>query len=172
MNFSENQKWKNTSNNLSQVGIRLATKDDIELLREWKNANRESFFYRNEISEAQQEDWFIAYLERRHDYMFIAELNGRLRFGCLGSRYTKDNEWDIYNVINGSESTQGKGYMSVALQKLISFCQYRAHAIICLKVLNTNPAQYWYKKNGFLVTRSEDFYLRMTYCGNRMEFSQ
>ena len=103
--------------------------------------------------------------------MFVAELNEKIRFGCLGARYINDKEWDIYNVINGFEATQGKGYMSVALQKLISFCHATTHVKISLKVLNINPAQHWYKKNGFVVTRSEDFYLRMEYCGSCLEFT-
>lgn len=170
MNSSTTKSGAISVSNFPQVGIRAAAKDDIELLREWKNANRDSFFYRQKISKIQQEAWFIAYLQKKNDFMFVAELNEKIRFGCLGARYTNDKEWDIYNVINGSEATQGKGYMSVALQKLISFCHATTHAKISLKVLNTNPAQHWYKKNGFVVTRSDHFYLRMEYCGSCPEF--
>jgi len=172
MNYSTNSKCTISADHLPQVGIRLIIKDDIALLREWKNHNQASFFHNQEISKTQQECWFSAYLEREDDYMFIACLNDSFRFGCLGCRYTNDKEWDIYNVINGDKSTRRKGYMAAALKSLISFCNCRPHAKISLNVLDTNPAQYWYKKNGFIITKAMDTYFRMEYNSERLEKSQ
>lgn len=172
MNYYTNSRSTIGADDLPQVGIRLIIKDDIALLREWKNHNQASFFHNQEISKSQQERWFSAYLERENDYMFIACLNDSVRFGCLGCRYMNDKEWDIYNVINGDESTRRKGYMAAALKILINFCNCRPHAKISLNVLSTNPARYWYKKNGFIVTKAMDTHLRMEHNSTILEQPQ
>lgn len=172
MNYSTNTRSTISADHLPQVGIRLIIEDDIELLREWKNDNRASFFHNQEISKIQQETWFSAYLERENDYMFIACLDDSVRFGCLGCRYINDRTWDIYNVINGDKSTRGKGYMATALKSLIDFCHCRPHEKISLNVLKTNPARYWYKKNGFIITKAMETYFRMDYNSEILEQSQ
>jgi RimJ/RimL family protein N-acetyltransferase len=169
MNYFTNGISKISAGHLPQVGIRLITEDDIELLREWKNANRNSFFYKQELSKIQQKTWFSAYLERENDYMFIASLDDGIKFGCLGCRYVDDKEWDIYNVINGDESTRRKGYMAHAIKKVIDFCNCRHRAKISLNVLNTNPARYWYIKNGFIITHTTDSYCRMEYDVSKLD---
>lgn len=151
--------------NTSAVSLRLASIHDLDLLREWKNSNRDSFFSDSLITPSQQKEWFSSYLDRGFDYMFIAVLNDNLRFGCLGARFFHGYEWDIYNVINGLNTTQRRGYMSSALRLLIDFCSCRTHSRVSLKVLRSNPAQYWYLKNGFRLAGVVDNYLEMVYIG-------
>jgi hypothetical protein len=145
------------------VTLCLATRSDIELLRKWKNAHAESFFHQGQISVAQQEEWFDGYLQRGDDYMFIASLNETVRFGCLGCRHVKGVGWDLYNIINGLSTTQRKGLMSVAMKQLLVFCQYRAPSPITLKVLSSNPARYWYEKNGFVNLEEHAGFMVMKY---------
>ena len=149
------------------ISICLASTCDLPLLRNWKNSNRNSFFYRDIISTSQQVSWFSSYQNRGSDYMFLAVLNETLKFGCLGCRYIRGTGWDIYNVINGSSLTQRKGYMSQAMNELINFCGCRPHSPITLKVLTKNPAVLWYKRNGFVQVRSAGDFVHMVYNKNR-----
>lgn len=95
--------------------------------------------------------------------MFLAVLNESLKFGCLGCRYNKGTGWEIYNVINGLAFTQCKGYMSVALSQLISFCECRPKKAISLKVLTNNPAKLWYERNGFVPQAIIGDFVHMVY---------
>jgi hypothetical protein len=166
-NFYQSSKHLNQqATDEMSVSLCLATRSDIELLRKWKNANIQSFFHQAQISTSQQEEWFDGYLKRGDDYMFIASLNEKIRFGCLGCRYVKSIGWDLYNIINGLSFTQRKGLMSTALQQLLSFCECRPAASITLKVLASNPARFWYEKNGFACLEVNSDYVLMEYDGS------
>ncbi len=152
-----------TLKEVREVSICLATYADLDLLRMWKNENTQSFFHKAKISASQQKRWFSRYLLRGDEYMFIALINQKIRFGCLGCRYSEAEGWDIYNVINGSSATRGRGFMSVALQQLISFCQCKPQAPITLKVLANNKAHLWYEKNGFVTRQTNADFILMEY---------
>lgn len=55
--------------------LRSATAEDLEHLRQWKNAQRQFFFYQEVISESQQRQWFDAFMLRIHDIMFMTEFD-------------------------------------------------------------------------------------------------
>src|SRR4030042_7081610 len=73
---------------------------DQENLRNWKNDNRDSFFYQELITPAAQQKWFEMYLRRDEDFMFLIR-SGRLNIGCIGFRFRATN-WAVYNVNLGS----------------------------------------------------------------------
>ena len=133
-------------------------RDDLELLRKWKNANRESFFYKEIITESDQEKWYDKYISRENDYIFIVLYNG-VKIGCIGYREI-DGSIDIYNVILGKDEFSRKGLMSRALR---IFCSYLYDSIkkdITAKVLHENQAKLWYMKNSFgKISKVEDFLL-------------
>lgn len=162
-NFFTSSIYRPSPHDAHEVSVCLATHADLDLLRMWKNDNAQSFFHQSHISASQQQDWFSGYLLRGHDYMFIATLDQRTRFGCLGCRYSEKTGWDIYNVINGSVENRGRGLMSVALQQVLSFCRCRPHAPITLKVLVNNPARFWYEKNGFVSRQMNADFIQMEY---------
>ena len=135
------------------VMLRPIDQSDMKLLRQWKNANRERFFHRHEISAVQQGEWYVAFRDRPDDYMFIVESNG-IRFGCMG--YRIDGEYiDFYNVIRGRTDI-GAGLMHLAFLKLVAEAciQYPGRQCRVL-VLADNPAIFWYRKCGFVETSSE-----------------
>lgn len=164
-NFATEPSTIRSADNQSGISICLASTCDLSLLREWKNSNRRSFFYQEIIITSQQQSWFSNYQKRSSDYMFIAVLNETLKFGCLGCRYNKGIGWEIYNVINGLAFTQCKGYMSAALNQLISFCECRPQNAISLKVLTNNPAKLWYERNGFVPQAIIGDFVHMVYDG-------
>jgi RimJ/RimL family protein N-acetyltransferase len=144
------------------LNLRTAVENDIENLRIWKNMNKDFFFYKKEITESQQKEWFNQYLSRSDDYIFIVELNNQFPIGCMGIRKL-ENEWDAYNIILGESEFGGKGYMSIAFKKMLDFASNCESLPITLKVLKENPAVTWYEKNGFKKIAIEDSHFYMKY---------
>lgn len=151
----------------SYVGfnIRSILMRDLESLRSWKNINMQCFFHNREIGEKDQEDWYKLYLTRDEDFMFIVGPPS-VRIGCIGVRHLRElSEWDIYNVILGDLNFKGSGIMSVALIETIDFAVSLRTLPVTLRVLKTNPAIGWYKKNMFVVDCEEDSSIKMRYTG-------
>ena len=149
-----------TSNDLPGVSLRTAGADDCEDLRTWKNSNRQSFFHTDPISPEQQRAWFEGYLGRPDDWMFMVEASGdRAAIGCMGFRAV-EGQADVYNVILGRAEYQGRGVMAAALRLMCSFARSELGSEIVARVLTTNPAVGWYRKNGFdVLTESSTHYL-------------
>jgi RimJ/RimL family protein N-acetyltransferase len=137
--------------------IRTITADDIELLRTWKNAHRKFFFYKEIISEEQQQAWFKRWLLEEHDHLFIVEVDKR-SVGCIGTRLFQGTA-DVYNVILGDKQFKGSGIMSEALLATVAFSQFLYSGLpVCVRVLQDNPAIGWYERNGFTrIMANEEF---------------
>jgi RimJ/RimL family protein N-acetyltransferase len=145
--------------------IRLIAKHDIEFLRIWKNSNMKSFFYNTRISKQDQENWYDSYLSRDNDFMFVVESLGK-RIGCIGIRYlTEEAEWDVYNVILGDLDFKGSGIMSIALAETINLAIGMKNLPVTLKVLKTNVAIGWYKRNKFAEYGEDQSSIKMRYIG-------
>ena len=141
---------------------------DLSILRKWKNDNREAFFYKDEISEEDQDEWYRNWNKYPDDYMFIIE-NDSIPIGCVAVRFI-NKEWDIYNVILGEKRFAKQGVMSMGLKVIIGIALDKRIAPVRVRVLRGNPVVDWYKKNGFIVTlenfgfKSSNHYV-MTYQG-------
>lgn len=142
-----NKTFSLTCAQYSGLGLRTILADDQENLRNWKNARRDSFFFKEVITPINQQAWFATYLARENDFMFIITI-ADAEIGCMGFRLY-DNAWDIYNVILGSRVFRGKGYMGQALHLMWSYAFTLQPLRITARVLNTNPALHWYYRNGF-----------------------
>jgi RimJ/RimL family protein N-acetyltransferase len=128
-----------------------ATPEDAELLRRWKNAHRFAFFDQREIDVARQMAWFAALTRRDDDFMFVVVIEG-VDAGSIGVRL-QDGAAEVYNVNLGREELGGAGYMSAALQRLISFAKTTYALPVVVEVLKDNPAVRWYERNGFEVVQ-------------------
>lgn len=135
-----------------ELCLRAVLAQDQENLRNWKNANRDRFFFKEEISPADQMVWFSSYLDREDDFMFVVHAGGT-DIGCMGFRL-RGTDWDIYNVILGNLALGGKGYMGEALRIMCSYAIALRPLRITAQVLNKNPALSWYYRNSF---RAEAF---------------
>jgi RimJ/RimL family protein N-acetyltransferase len=144
--------------------LRAVNEHDLENLRQWKNEQREFFFHKDLIMPEQQRAWFAKFQARNHDYMFVVDLNGNA-IGCMGIRLL-DEAWDIYNVILGLPVYGKKGYMSQALQTMLTYAQSVSQSPITLQVLKANPAVEWYKKNGFVATAEQVDHYSLVYQSN------
>ncbi len=130
-----------------EVTLQTIAESDGENLRQWKNANRFSFFFQDIITPEQQAKWFQGYLGRENDYMFIVRRGGLL-VGCMGFRLL-DQHADIYNVIRANKELDSRGLMGSAMRLMCSFIAADFSRDIGARVLRSNPAVEWYRKLGF-----------------------
>lgn len=142
------------------IELQTSNESDCENLRNWKNANRFSFFYQEIITPEQQRDWFEAYLAREGDYMFIVTYQNR-PVGCMGFRMI-DREADIYNVILGCREKANQGLMSKAFKLMLSFVYSSFTHAIRLKVLSSNPAVEWYLNRGFRLSGDHENFFSLS----------
>lgn len=133
--------------------------EDKELLRQWKNLNRERFFHREMITEEQQAAWFAGYQDRADDWMFLVIDHGEA-VGCLGFRLRSD-DIDVYNVIRGRRGSSA-GAMHRALGVVIGEAVGRYPGLpVRVRVMADNPAIIWYGKCGFRTTEVCDGFVVM-----------
>lgn len=140
-----------------RVRLRLATADDREPLRVWKNQNKAGFFHQEDITPEQQARWFAGYLERDDDHMYLVEEREREAWttvGVLGCRRLEDI-LDIYNVMRVRDG-RGIAQMGRALRLLCEAAQAAYRLPIRCEVLNDNPALDWYQRNGFVVRETKE----------------
>ena len=144
------------SDNNSRIKLRFINSGDIELLRKWKNDNKQYFFFDKIINPDQQLEWYRNFTKRKNDFMFIVELDSK-RIGCMGYRLI-NRTIDIYNVILGEKKYSQQKVMSNAFQLMISNIKKKFALEIFAKVIIDNPALTWYFKNGFKVSEKKDQY--------------
>ena len=143
----------------SRIKLTFVNKCDIELLRKWKNDNRQYFFFQNNINPDQQLKWYRNFLKRENDFMFVVEFDDQ-RVGCMRFRLI-NRTIDIYNVILGKKYYSQQKVMSNAIQLMISYMKEKFAFDIFAKVLINNPALNWYLKNGFKVIEKKGQYFQI-----------
>jgi hypothetical protein len=140
-------------------------KDDIEQLREWKNAHRLFFFHKDIITPEQQSAWYLRWSQETHDHMFMVDVDG-CAIGCVGVRRF-EGTMDAYNIILGDKTFEGRGIMSVALGAVGAFAMMLYPSLpICVRVLMTNPAVGWYKRNGYRLVAENAEYVTLEWDCN------
>ena len=144
-----------------KLELRAVGQKDLEFLRQWKNKQKQFFFHQEEISASQQIKWFVSFVKRPYDFMFMTVYEQQV-FGCMGIRWQEDH-WDIYNVILGQMSFGGRGLMGKAFAALLTYANTLKPALISLQVLKHNPAVGWYQKQGFEITATHETYFSMSY---------
>lgn len=131
---------------------------DIEDLRLWKNANKQYFFLKSDITPDQQVHWFEhIYAPDTENLMFVVQeytQDGFVNVGCMGYR-KKDYGWDVYNIMRGCK-LHSKYKMSTAFMMMNAYIAQTHKGDICCKVLPDNPARKWYESIGFEVHHTEE----------------
>lgn len=109
------------------VGLRAVEKEDLALLRDWRNIQhfRRNFREYRELSMANQEQWYSKVSVSPNDFMFIIEkLDDRTPIGVCGLLYVN---WIIrsadYSFYIGHEEAyiDDKGYAEEASHLLLSY---------------------------------------------------
>ena len=138
--------------------LKLIEKSDIEDLREWKNENRQYFFYKEIITEEQQANWFEKHKTNKQDFMFVVQENNATEFiniGCMGYRLENDNI-DIYNIMRGRLVENSKNSMADAFNMMNVYISDTYKLPVTCLVLNENPARKWYEKNSLELIKQND----------------
>jgi ribosomal protein S18 acetylase RimI-like enzyme len=150
-----------------RVRLRLADWPDAESMRVWKNANKQFFFHKEDISPEQQRAWFAQYLLRKDDHNYIAEEQNGDAFEAVGvlACRTLDGALDVYNVMRGHRTAAQLLNMGEALGLLCEEARRSYGLPITCKVLADNPAMAWYERNGFTPVGKGDDYVLLRYIG-------
>jgi RimJ/RimL family protein N-acetyltransferase len=130
------------------VVLRTIDAGDLEEMRVWKNANKAAFFFKGEISPADQKKWFEGYKNRPDDFMFMVLFEGA-KVGCMGYRLL-DGAVDCYNIM-GAPAKRPKGAMAAAMRLMCSHIRAERREEIGCRVVKGNDAVDWYDKCGFIV---------------------
>lgn len=145
--------------------LRMIGQADIENLRTWKNANKNSFFLNQDITPGQQEKWYQGFSAREEDFMFIVEQLDEDRWtgiGCMGFRKLDDEACvDGYNIIRAKKIEPASFTMSEAFRLMLAYAASLYPELpIRVKVLSHNPAVAWYEKNDFsLIGKADNYHL-------------
>jgi ribosomal protein S18 acetylase RimI-like enzyme len=135
----------------SAARLRLVAEGDAELMRLWKNENKQFFFHKQEITVEQQKAWFHAYLSRPDDHNYAVEERVGSTYetvGLLACRLLEDTV-DVYNVMRGRRTEPPAVSMGEALHVFCAEIARHYSVPITCKVLKNNPAIGWYLRNGF-----------------------
>jgi hypothetical protein len=158
----------------AEFHLRSIDRDDLEDLRLWKNANKNSFFLKRDIDSAEQEKWFEGFSGRDDDHMFIVEQaigDDWESIGCMGFRLLEDEGCvDAYNIIRSRKIEPASFTMADCFRTMLKYAasKYPERPIRC-KVLRQNPAVAWYEKNGFSIVRSPPEYHVMELDKKRLD---
>lgn len=109
------------------VGLRALEKDDLPLLRDWRNitAFRRNFREFRELNMTNQENWFSKVNASPNDFMFMIErLEDKLPLGACGLLYTnwiiRSADFSFY-IGNEEAYIDSKGYADEAADVLIKY---------------------------------------------------
>ena len=163
-----------TDERFPEMRLRMIDVADIEDLREWKNANKGSFFLRQDITSEQQGEWYAKFREQEDNFMFVVEqLLGQQweKIGCMGFRYLPDeNCVDGYNIIRSRKIGDASFSMSDAFRTMLAHADsVYPDMPLRVKVLSENPAVAWYERNGFTTIGARDGYYLMEVDKQQLE---
>lgn len=137
------------------------TSEEIRLLVEWRNQNREAFFSWFTATEEGTEKWLREQILAREDrILFFIETLDRVPFGHIGLTNFDYSikACEIDNVLRGKPGFVKKG-MSIALQALINwvFAVLGANSVY-LRVFSDNQrALEFYTRSGFEIVKRVPF---------------
>lgn len=151
------------SNN-RKLSIRDIIEADIEMIRTWRNQTniKQYFINTDTINKQQQKKWFIDYLKKAADQMFMVQEHEHFK-SVIGTTAlynidTKKNSAEFGRLMIGHIPAQRKGF---GTQATILTCKYAFERLnmseVYLYVLPHNtPAITLYKKIGFLSISMQD----------------
>lgn len=133
------------------------TSEDVRLLVEWRNQNREAFFTWIIATEEGTEKWLREQILHREDrlLLFIETLNG-VPFGHIGLTNFdfSSKACEIDNVLRGKAEFI-RGGMSAALQALVNwvFVVLNANSVYLRVFCDNHRAVDFYKRNGLRIVK-------------------
>ena len=144
---------KPLTGNLSNfVELRKLRKNDLKMLRFWRNANRKFFFNKDVVSPKMQINWYYdRYLKNPNDTIYIV-LYKNVPVGTLAMIKHDNGELEIGRVMLGEKKYARKGIMGKALELLLKLYEENNTDMkrFFLEVIRTNKSAIeFYEKHGF-----------------------
>lgn len=136
------------SSRLPDVVLESIDDRHLEFLRRLKNAHRHRFFHQEEISVAQQREWYAGYCGRADDWMFVVTCQDR-HAACVGYR-DAGSHVDLYNLLRDTDAGIRTTCMTDALHLFTSFVSQTTARPLRGRVLIGNPALRWVSARGFV----------------------
>jgi|SRR3972149_7668727 len=133
------------------VTLRELQKGDLEIIRKWRNENRQFFFTQTEITPEMQINWYIKrYVTNPDDTIFVVFYEN-IPVGTLAI-IKRGNDFELGRVMLGEKKYKRHGIMGGAVEKLLANYETKnKNQRIFLEVLKGNKsATSFYEKHGFL----------------------
>jgi len=137
------------------------TESTCQLMRKWRNHNRVFFVDRRIITHNEQEKWFKKYLSNERLWLFIVYLR-EIPIGSIGFSIVDKDTAQVELLMLGDKERAEKGYMTEALQKMLTMFSFKKWQLYVLK--ENKIAKKFYEKNGFAVDKEEDGCYIMIKC--------
>ena len=119
----------------------------VELLRQWRNANRSAFIDSREISKADQAIWWTKHKQTQGDDQYVIVADGE----PVGSiAVINGDPIEIARVMLGRKDLARRGIMKAAINQAIGRYPGKVGVFLRVKV-DTAPAIGLYRRCGFLV---------------------
>ena len=134
-----------------EVQLKPLTRENIELLRRWRNENREYFVTQDIITSDMQNNWFENIYSKNVDDTIYVVYSGDKPVGTL-AMIKRGDDYEMGRVMLGEKKHKRKGVMGQATEQLLSeFSTEDESQRVFLEVLKGNePAINFYKKHGFV----------------------
>lgn len=138
------------------VDLRPLEEKDIEMIRDWRNKNKDHFFDAGEISKDQQRQWYEKYVDSAgRDYMFIIQAKDGTPIGtvALYNINVIERNAELGRVLL-LEEYRGHGYSEAAVKMVIelAFEKMRLWKIKVSVHLDNIDAIAVYARAGFKTT--------------------
>ena len=137
--------------------IRQLERQDIELLRTWRNDSREYFFNKEIISRDAQVGWYERYINKSNDYMFTAvDRKTNKICGFAGVYDFKDKQCEFGRIVTGENAGRGIGTeMTMAICELV-FDNYGVGRIVSEVLVSNIASNRMFIKAGFSLIKEKD----------------
>lgn len=131
------------------------TEEDVELIRQWRNRHKDSFYDANEISAERQKMWYEKYKESPTDRMYIITLKNGEKIGtvALFEMSVPDRTARLGRVLL-LEEYRGYGYAEEAVKLLLKYAfeTFRLYRIKTDTYIDNIDAIAIYARAGFKTT--------------------
>lgn len=136
--------------------LRPIEEKDIETVRMWRNteAIRKSFIYQQPISPAQQKQWYLEYLSKANDFMFMIEFKSKaVGTVALYNIDLEKNEAEFGRLMIGELSARGVklGERVTGVLSEFGFTELQLETIILEVFSNNTYAKNAYEAIGFQI---------------------
>lgn len=144
------------------IKIRPLKSADIELLRQWRNDEKLSFYLSKipYITPEKQNEWYNGYLNDPNSIIFaVIDRERKAVIGSVALYDFKDHQCAVGKIVIGDKLSHGKGagYTSLILALVIAITKHDV-SLITLDVHEDNiPARAIYEKAGFKAVGRHSF---------------